>query len=306
MIDIIIPAFNAHKTIISTLSSLALQTRRDLLSIYIIDDASDKDYTYEITLFQKILNIVQITNETNLGPARSRQIGIESSKNDYLMFIDADDVLYDCFSISNMLKIIEKGVFDIISGVMIDESNNYNATNSHFGCLHGKVYRRDFLTINNICFSDFRLHEDNSFNQLLLMASPKIQYSSDYIYVYKHNPFSITKKDKNIELYSVNEYIENMIWAVEQAEKQGFNSIKIGWHIVNSLGYLYYVYCANINNSYLKNNKIKFKDIFYKYKEYSTKLTENKKNNIINFYLNKVETNISFYEFICMIEQEII
>ena len=44
MIDIIIPAYNAHKTIGKTLCSIMLQSRRDLVNVYIVNDCSSTNY----------------------------------------------------------------------------------------------------------------------------------------------------------------------------------------------------------------------------------------------------------------------
>ena len=44
MIDVIIPAYNAHKTIEYTLMSLTFQSISNLLNIVIVDDNSDNSY----------------------------------------------------------------------------------------------------------------------------------------------------------------------------------------------------------------------------------------------------------------------
>ena len=56
MIDVIIPAYNAHKTIERTLYSIAYQRNSENLNVYIINDNSIKDYSKEID-FLKILSI---------------------------------------------------------------------------------------------------------------------------------------------------------------------------------------------------------------------------------------------------------
>ena len=56
MIDIIIPAYNAHDTLYKTLSSIALQTIKDKVNVYIINDYSKKSYKKEIDTFKDIFN----------------------------------------------------------------------------------------------------------------------------------------------------------------------------------------------------------------------------------------------------------
>ena len=74
MIDIIIPAYNAHKTISKTLSSIALQQNVKDLNVYIIDDLSDKDYEKEYDLFKDVLNIKIYRLEKNMGPRLRKTI----------------------------------------------------------------------------------------------------------------------------------------------------------------------------------------------------------------------------------------
>ena len=59
MIDVIIPAYNAHKTIERTLYSIAYQRNSEDFSVYIINDNSAKDYSKEIDfLIEKLSNII--------------------------------------------------------------------------------------------------------------------------------------------------------------------------------------------------------------------------------------------------------
>ena len=67
MIDIIITAYNAHKTIVKTLLSIEKQTLKKLVKVYIIDDHSQKDYNYLLELFENKLDITIIRNEKNLA-----------------------------------------------------------------------------------------------------------------------------------------------------------------------------------------------------------------------------------------------
>ena len=102
MIDIIITAYNAHKTIVKTLLSIEKQTLKKLVKVYIIDDHSQKDYNYLLELFENKLDITIIRNEKNLGPGLSRQKGLDISKNEYIVFIDSDDVFYNKHSLANL------------------------------------------------------------------------------------------------------------------------------------------------------------------------------------------------------------
>ncbi|MCI8777804.1 MAG: glycosyltransferase family 2 protein [Bacilli bacterium] len=61
MIDIIIPAYNAKETIFKTLASISLQTIKNCLNVYIVNDASDYNYQEEISFLKNWINIVELT-----------------------------------------------------------------------------------------------------------------------------------------------------------------------------------------------------------------------------------------------------
>ena len=59
MIDVIIPAYNAHKTIEQTLTSIAFQSIVDKLNVYIINDYG-KDYKEIIEYYSNFMNIKEL------------------------------------------------------------------------------------------------------------------------------------------------------------------------------------------------------------------------------------------------------
>ena len=82
MIDIIIPAYNSHKTIVNTLLSINMQTIKDKVNVYIINDNSNKNYDEEVMLFKNRLNIQSIDIDKNCGPGNARNVGLNSSKGE--------------------------------------------------------------------------------------------------------------------------------------------------------------------------------------------------------------------------------
>ena len=60
MVDIIIPAYNAHKTIEKTLFSVLYQDYLEKINTYIVNDNSDKDYSEFVTFFSNFMNIKEL------------------------------------------------------------------------------------------------------------------------------------------------------------------------------------------------------------------------------------------------------
>jgi glycosyltransferase involved in cell wall biosynthesis len=101
-VSIIIPAYNAAKTIERTLESAAASIRHCIdtkglaieAEIVVIDDGST-DATVEIvTGWGKRAPVRLIRNTANRGAGFSRNEGVRQSSGRFLFFLDADDVFY--------------------------------------------------------------------------------------------------------------------------------------------------------------------------------------------------------------------
>jgi GT2 family glycosyltransferase len=89
MFSIVIPAFNAQRTIGATLQSILLQTRTDFETI-VVDDGSTDETAREVERVGG--GRVQLICQTNSGVAAARNRGIAAARGDYISFLDADDV----------------------------------------------------------------------------------------------------------------------------------------------------------------------------------------------------------------------
>ena len=104
MISIIVPVFNAEKYLYECLSSLSIANNE----IIVVNDAStDKSEKIAKKYTDKVINI------EHSGPVVARNIGIKNANGDYIIFMDADDVLKD-----GAIDILQKeiGDFDAVIG----------------------------------------------------------------------------------------------------------------------------------------------------------------------------------------------
>jgi glycosyltransferase involved in cell wall biosynthesis len=85
---VIIPAYNAARTIEQTLDSVFAQTFQDLEAI-VVDDGSTDETAALLARRQDRLRVVRKTNEGR--PAAARNLGVKVSCGEYLAFVDADD-----------------------------------------------------------------------------------------------------------------------------------------------------------------------------------------------------------------------
>ena len=207
MIDLIIPSYNAYDTIERTLLSVLVQSIKDKVKVYIVDDASSKSYEYLIDLFGKYLDINIIKLDKNVGPGLSREEAIKRTDSKYIVFLDSDDLLYSYDSLEILFNEIDKG-YDYVSTREFDEKKDEIIQIN--GNLHGKIYRRSYLVKNNIHFNDTRYHEDNYFNNLVRLCTSNYVHIDDVCsYIYTYNKNSITNKDDK-EFDRLEIYLKNM------------------------------------------------------------------------------------------------
>ncbi len=89
-VSVIIPAHNAAKTISETLESLCAQTFPNW-EVIVVDDGSRDDTLAITTRFAKQDQRIHFISQPQMGVCAARNTGINQAKNDWLLFLDADD-----------------------------------------------------------------------------------------------------------------------------------------------------------------------------------------------------------------------
>jgi glycosyltransferase involved in cell wall biosynthesis len=90
--SVVIPTYNSVSTIEKTLESLMHISKDIDLEVIVIDDAST-DNTFELVKkYQSKLNLICHRNEVNSGTAFTRNLGVEMSSREKIVFNDSDDV----------------------------------------------------------------------------------------------------------------------------------------------------------------------------------------------------------------------
>lgn len=103
-ITVIIPAYNAARTLPYTITSIIKQDFTEDVEIIVYDDCST-DNSYQIA--RHCESVETFRNEINLGPAKTRNNAIRQASADILAFIDSD-----CVAGDNWLKNINKSFQD--------------------------------------------------------------------------------------------------------------------------------------------------------------------------------------------------
>lgn len=211
-----IPCYKAKKTIEECVSSINVQSVRDLIHVVIsIDDPKEnKEYEYLRKMFPK-LKIDFIETDKNGGPGVARSKIIHECKDEWITFIDADDVFYTPYAIENMLyKTMQQNVVQVQSvfAQPIKTPNGiqfYPHTDIGHPWCFARLTNVKFLQQNEIDFGTLRAMEDGEFEwkiRLLIEGTQlKIVQTNDVAYVWKEgSEHSITRSGvvNNIPQYN--------------------------------------------------------------------------------------------------------
>lgn len=193
-LSIIIPMYNGEKYIERCLNSIYQNNNNDSFEVLIINDGSTDKSMNIIKKCKKKYNNLIIIDKQNEGVSISRNIGIENSRGDYIMFVDADDELklgwYD-----EVKKNTNQGE-DIIyfSKHKLNDSKD-NLLEYIIGCNddeiciagpYSKLFKRNLILRHHIQFNHKIINgEDMLFNIECLNHSRSIRVVNYSFYLYR-------------------------------------------------------------------------------------------------------------------------
>jgi glycosyltransferase involved in cell wall biosynthesis len=90
LVSIVIPCFNAERTIGATIRSALAQTYQPIEVIVIDDGSQDRS----LAIVKSFGDTVRVEAQTNSGACAARNRGIELARGEYVQFLDADDLLH--------------------------------------------------------------------------------------------------------------------------------------------------------------------------------------------------------------------
>ncbi len=88
LVSVVIPVLNGERFLAAAIKSILAQAHRPL-EIIVVDDGSTDSTKLVAQAFAKHVRYIY---QDNKGPSVARDVGIESSKGEFIAFIDADDI----------------------------------------------------------------------------------------------------------------------------------------------------------------------------------------------------------------------
>lgn len=177
MISVVIPLYNKEESILKTINSVLNQTYTDFEIVIIDDGSTDNSSTKVKEITDPRMSYYY---QSNKGVSTARNNGVLKAKGEWIVFLDADDIIYsDC---------LEHLKFLIDSyGTLIAVANFYISTNGN-----KRVYSRS--TYSGIIANNFKSYIDKE----LFIRTGNTIYSRE---VLLQNPFnSKFKRFEDLEM----------------------------------------------------------------------------------------------------------
>jgi len=122
LVSVIITCYNYGRYLKQAIDSVFEQTHKNV-EVIVVDDGSDDDTA---TVCEKYSGPIKYVRVERVGISAARNIGIQFSKGDYVVFLDADDFLYANAIETNLyfFKLYKNVAFVSGGHVRVDEQGN--------------------------------------------------------------------------------------------------------------------------------------------------------------------------------------
>ena len=309
-LSIIIPVYNAEKTLRRCLDSV-LQQKDDELEIVVINDGS-KDSSDKIIKEYKEKNPQTISyyKKQNTGVADTRNYGIKKAKGQYIMFLDSDDYIdTHLYSIvkqymkknielikfklqridenGNILEKVDGPIFEITTGGEGFENLYVSDVSLDSPCIY--IIKKEIFIRNKLLFNVGTEHEDFGLIPFVIVLA-KTMVSIDYYgYEYVQSNGSITRN---------NNYSKTKKKAYDALKQYDEALVKIEKHNINKKT-AYYLKTYYTNAILLKTETLEKKDQNQSIKEIKKrKMIKNIKANNIRQMLRKIILLLSIKQYL--------
>lgn len=303
IVSIIVPAYNASKTINKCLDSLLNQTLKEL-EVIVVNDCSKDDTLKKIEKY-KDRRIILLNNESNLGPAASRNKAISMARGKFIGFVDSDDYV-DVNMYKTMVDAMTDDIdlvccsrYNVIKGELKPIINKHQTDNpkefsktSNYNV--DKLFRKSILDKYKIIQPEnYKYAEDFAFNIRYKYYARKMVILENpfYYYIYDSEGSITNSYNKNI-LGIVNVLTDTMeFFKAEEAFLENYDellNISKGYYIRRIREF------KNFKNLKLKLEYIDkffefYKKYFPNYKKYLKELNGKK---VRFFYRSKLLTKL--------------
>ena len=307
-LSIIIPVYNVEKFLDDCLKSIFSELCvNDCIEVIVINDGST-DKSLEICKKYEQLIII---NKQNGGVSSARNLGIEKSSGEYVMFVDADDslskgwkgkVLFHLNANESDIYMFSKTYRDdnqvnkkeLFISLIMNNNNNYQYISTPWS----KIYKKELLLKNKIKFiSEIINGEDQIFNANCIVKSERISMCSDNFYNYRITRSSSTKKF-NYKIFESDKIFHKELSIILSSNLLDLNLNEV--QMINNFVVKNNIYVLSLRMTYSGKYSI-FKNNTFYFKEYFKKLTSDCNLGFFkNFIVYLLKKNFNFLVYIIL------
>lgn len=221
ILTVIVPVYNTQVLVGRCIESI-LSSSYTNLEILVIDDGSTDNSLEICTNYAKRDPRIRIIHKENGGVAEARNIGMQESTGDYIVFCDSDDMVpsdaYQCF-----MDVALRENSDLVQGTIrrtIEDSGNVrlwkrcesDTIKTKIIGFQGVMVRSSLIKENNIQFPAFKVGEDNSFMIQVYNCAEKISYIEDIVYEYIIRSSNSSAGASAIQMRDFSHYLDELRW----------------------------------------------------------------------------------------------
>lgn len=307
-LSVIVPVYNAEKTIESCIRSLQQQEIADLCEFIIVDDGStDRSKELLETLIRDDARF-RLIKQQNQGVSVARNTGLQAARGTYIGFVDADDEVAPQW-FSTLLEIGMQDDLDVIVAQYEYEIGGmkkvvsypfphdrtltqteisklvlpYFLEHDNMNAVWNKLYRRSLIADANLLFPrGMTLGEDRWFNLLFFSRAKSMYYIRTTGYYYKETQNSATRDRlrhndfaKALEVYE--QFLPNeLIGRIDQEQVHFFRALRL---IRSMMSCIYHLYISSEQLSFAKryaqvNRMLQHETIRLVLRQYGTKCSQ--------------------------------
>lgn len=277
-LSIVIPIYNAEKTIERLLDSVLSQNwDKELYEVIACDDCST-DKTMEIiqTYTNKMDIIMCHTEPRDIHcPGNTRKDGLKYATGEWITFIDNDD-MFEPDVFDNIWEIIQD---EKLTTVLCCNFSEYDSEKDEYirriekadTWLHGKFFNREFIMKYNINFKEnLESHEDVYFNSAVIKEiiehnEQDYYYSDLFVYRWIYREDSLSRIGKSQKYNYIEDHLNDYIIAAsypymlysDNEEFRGFCLNQVLMTLLHSYFYYQYsLYKFGSNDEIVRSNYI--------------------------------------------------
>lgn len=261
-LSIILTVYNKEPYLHRALESLLRQENVHSCDyeIIIVNDGSTDNSLKIIEEYANSHPIIRVISQDNQGLSMARNNGLLHSNGEYIWFVDADDIIsnYSVSLVKNIMPLHPDVIPIYAETIGVNKIRNQINPNVRSGkdillgenwehCAVFWIFRKKYLTDNNLFFLPKIYHEDAEFTPRMLYLAKSIRVLPEVLYrVYQCDENSITSIPTPKRAYDMVNVIERlMIFFTEEIQQKTLLGKKICDNNAVILNYALYVISLN-------------------------------------------------------------